>query len=128
MSSLPHWLSNVGRPDEIAGSSDLLLKPGGRDVESVGPCRRAKLKKHAFEIVGIAQRLDHRAGLVHDFRKIILADGTVCESKPQTMIPNPLNLQDLDHHPDPLFARAAAGHARAPNSPAGRPDGRVSIA
>ena len=85
--------------DQFARPFHFHPQPVRTHVKTVRPCRRAVVQKNAREIVGVAKRFDHWAGLVDQRRAVMHAAGAVTETDLEAERPNCGNLDDLVHDP-----------------------------
>src|SRR6266567_6007392 len=80
----------------------LAAQPFRRDVKAVRPSRGAELKKNTREISFVAQRLQHRTGLLHKRFKIVHAAAAVSEVRAQAKAVEFFEAIDLSRHRDLL--------------------------
>jgi hypothetical protein len=85
-------------PRQRASRFDLPAQAFRVHIETVRPGRRPVLKEYAGKVCGVAQRLDHRAGLGDQRGEIVFARRSVAERRVQTIAAEVFDFGDLNHH------------------------------
>src|SRR5438477_8975833 len=82
---------------EAACPFNFLVQPPRRGIIAVGPRWCAVLQKYPRKKGRLAKRLDHRAALAGDGRKIVLTRHPVAKRRPDTMTTKTLDFRDRNH-------------------------------